>query len=301
MASNLKANLYKGAYSLFNSPMLLDGKIVAQAIKDQVQKEIIALKDHKKQFPGLAVVLIGNDPASEVYVGHKIKACQEIGIKSFQHRLPQDTSEKKVLDLIQTLNQDSKVHGILVQMPVPKHIDYAKVLDALEPMKDVDGLAPANIGLGWSGRPRVLPCTPAGIIEILKYYKIPMVKKNAVVVGRSDIVGKPMAQLFLKEDATVTICHSQTQKLKEITSAADIVVLAVGKKQFFTKDYFAKEAVVIDVGIHRLENGKLCGDACFDEVKDHVRAITPVPGGVGPMTIAMLVKNTFELYKLQNK
>jgi len=281
--------------------MLLDGKIVAKAIKDQVQKEVAALRDYKKPTPGLAVILIGNDPASEVYVGHKIKACQELGIESFPHKLPQDTSEETVLALIRKLNQDSKVHGILVQMPVSKHIDYTKILDTLHPLKDVDGLTPTNIGLGWSGRPRSLPCTPAGIIEILKYYNIPMAKKNAVVVGRSDIVGKPAAQLLLKEDATVTICHSQTQNLKATTSQADIVILAVGKKQFFTKDYFAKEAVVIDVGIHRLESGKLCGDAVFDDVQDHVRAITPVPGGVGPMTIAMLMKNTLELYKLQNR
>jgi methylenetetrahydrofolate dehydrogenase (NADP+)/methenyltetrahydrofolate cyclohydrolase len=279
--------------------LLLDGKVVAATLKNQLKKDIEKLQSEYQKKPGLAVVMVGDDPASAVYVGHKIKTCQELGIESFHHHLPKDTSEKKLLDLIEELNVDKKVHGILVQMPVPDHISYDKVLDAISPTKDVDGLTATNIGLAWSGRGRIYPCTPAGIIEILNYYKISIERKNVVVVGRSDIVGKPMAQMFLERNATVTICHSKTKGLEDFTKDADIVVVAVGKRNYFTKDFFTSDSVVIDVGMHRLEKGLLCGDVFFKDVDGLVRAITPVPGGVGPMTIVMLMKNTLKLYELQ--
>ena len=279
--------------------ILLDGKPVAKAIKDEVKARVSGLKSK----PGLAVILVGNDPASEVYVGHKIKTCKELGIESFLHRLSESDSPEKLYAQIEELNKNKNVHGILVQMPLPKNFGqevYAKVLDLIDPKKDVDGLTPENVGLAWSGRARVYPCTPSGIIEILNYYKISIERKNIVVVGRSDIVGKPMAELFLEKNATVTICHSKTKALEEFTKAADIVVLAVGKRNFFNKEYFTSDSVVIDVGMHRLEEGLLCGDVFYKDVQDNVRAITPVPGGVGPMTIAMLMKNTVKLYEAQN-
>jgi len=279
--------------------ILLDGKVVAANLKTQIKKDIESLQAKYNKKPDLAVVMVGEDPASAVYVGHKIKTCKELGIESFHHHLPKDTPEKKLLDLIEELNANKKVHGILVQMPVPDHISYEKVLDAIDPLKDVDGLSPTNIGLAWSGRARVYPCTPAGIIEILKHYHIALERKHVVVVGRSDIVGKPMAQMFLERNATVTICHSKTKGLEDITKQGEIVVLAVGKRNYFTKDFFTSDSVVIDVGMHRLEQGLLCGDVFFKDVQDMVRAITPVPGGVGPMTIVMLMKNTLKLFEIQ--
>jgi methylenetetrahydrofolate dehydrogenase (NADP+)/methenyltetrahydrofolate cyclohydrolase len=278
--------------------ILLDGKQVAKAIKDRVKTQTQTYKNNSIQ-PGLAVVLVGNDPASEVYVGHKIKTCKELGIESFLHRLNANDEPQKLYDLISQLNKNPSVHGILVQMPLPKNFSENKVLDLIDPKKDVDGLTPENVGLAWSGRARVYPCTPSGIIEILNFYKISIERKNVVVVGRSEIVGKPMAQMFLEKNATVTICHSKTKSLEEFTKAADIVVVAVGKRNFFGQDFFTSDSVVIDVGMHRLEEGLLCGDVFFKDVEDKVRAITPVPGGVGPMTIAMLMQNTLKLYDQQ--
>lgn len=278
--------------------ILLEGKQVAKAIKDRVKTQTQSYKSNPIQ-PGLAVVLVGNDPASEVYVGHKIKTCKELGIESFLHRLNDTDDPQKLYDLILELNKNTAVHGILVQMPLPKNFSVNKVLDLIDPKKDVDGLTPENVGLAWSGRARIYPCTPSGIIEILNFYKISIERKNVVVVGRSEIVGKPMAQMFLERNATVTICHSKTKALEEVTKTADIVVLAIGKRNFFGKDFFTSDSVVIDVGMHRLEKGLLCGDVFFKEVEGHVRAITPVPGGVGPMTIAMLMQNTLKLYEQQ--
>lgn len=249
--------------------------------------------------PGLAVVLVGGDPASQVYVGHKVKACEELGLASFKHALPENTSQSDLNSLIEKLNKDEAVDAILVQSPLPKHLSFSEVLDRIAPHKDADGLTPENVGLAWSGRPRVVPCTPAGIIELLKHYQVSLERKHVVVIGRSDIVGKPMAQLFLQNNATVTICHSKTKALEEVSKQADIVVAAIGKRNYFTKEFFDRDAVVIDVGIHRLEEGMLCGDVFFKDVKDSVRALTPVPGGVGPLTIAMLMQNTVTLAELK--
>lgn len=275
--------------------ILLDGKQVATAIKDRVKAQVSGFA----RKPGLAVVLVGDDPASEVYVGHKIKTCKELGIESFLYRISASDDPQKLYDQITELNRDENVHGILVQMPLPKNFSEEKVLDLIDPKKDVDGLTPENIGLAWSGRARVYPCTPSGIIEILNYYKISIERKNVCIVGRSEIVGKPMAQMFLEKNATVTICHSKTKSLEDHTKAADIVVIAVGKRNFFGKDFFTSDSIVIDVGMHRLEQNLLCGDVFFKDVNEKVRAITPVPGGVGPMTIAMLMQNTVKLYELQ--
>ena len=275
--------------------ILLDGKQVAKAIKDRILAQVSQLQNK----PGLAVVLVGDDHASQVYVNHKIKTCKELGIESYLHKISADDSPQKLYDLIAELNQSNKVHGILVQFPLPQNFSQNKVLDLIDPKKDVDGLTPENVGLAWSGRARVYPCTPSGIIEILKFYQIALERKNVVVVGRSEIAGKPMAQMLLEQNATVTICHSKTKGLEEITKAADIVIIAVGKRNFFGKDYFSNESIVIDVGMHRLEEGLLCGDVFFRDVEETVRAITPVPGGVGPMTIAMLMQNTIKLYELQ--
>ena len=275
--------------------LLLDGKQVAKAIKDRVKTQVSGLKSK----PGLAVVLVGNDPASEVYVGHKIKTCKELGIESFLYRVEATDAPEKLYEQILELNKNESVHGILVQMPLPKNFSEEKVMDLIDPKKDVDGLTPENVGLAWSGRARVYPCTPSGIIEILNHYKVSIERKHVVVVGRSEIVGKPMAQMFLERNATVTICHSKTKSLEEFTKRADIVVVAVGKRNFFGKDFFTSDTVVIDVGMHRLEKGLLCGDVFFKDVNENVRALTPVPGGVGPMTIAMLMQNTVKLYEQQ--
>ncbi len=279
--------------------ILLEGKPVAQNIKARVSERAKSFLNTFGRKPGLAVVLVGGDPASQVYVGHKVKACEELGLASFRHALPEDISQAELNLLIENLNKDSLVDGILVQSPLPKHLSFSEVLDRIAPQKDADGLTPENVGLAWSGRPRVVPCTPAGIIELLKYYQISLERKNVVVIGRSDIVGKPMAQLFLQNNATVTICHSKTKALEEVAKQADIVVAAIGKRNYFTKEFFDRDAVVIDVGIHRLEQGMLCGDVFFKDVKESVRAITPVPGGVGPLTIAMLMQNTVTLAELR--
>lgn len=273
--------------------ILIDGKKISAEIKDELKVKAAALKEAGKEAC-LAVILVGNDPASTVYVGNKKKACEYVGIKSLSYELPEETSEAELLELIDKLNKDSSVNGILVQLPLPKHINEDKVIESIAPEKDVDGFHPMSVGNLCIGRPGFVSCTPAGIIQLLKRNGIEMTGKNCVIVGRSNIVGKPMALLMLRENATVTVCHSRTKDLKAVTSQADILIVAIGKPMFITADYVKEGAVVIDVGIHRKEDGKLCGDVAFDEVAPKTSAITPVPGGVGPMTIAMLMNNCVE-------
>ncbi len=275
----------------------IDGKLISQELKDELKEEVAQLKAAGKNCC-LAVIQVGNDPASSVYVGNKKKACAYIGIESRSYELPYETTEEELLALIDRLNADSGVHGILCQLPLPKHIDEQKVTQAISPFKDVDGFHPQNVGSLVIGRQGFVSCTPAGIIELLHRYDIPIAGKHCVVIGRSNIVGKPMALLMLKENATVTVCHSRTQNLKEICRQADILIVAIGRPEYITADYVKEEAVVIDVGIHRNENNKLCGDVKFDEVEPIASAITPVPGGVGPMTIAMLMNNCVEAMKM---
>ena len=276
---------------------LIDGKQISKEVKDELRKEVEFLKQQGKNCC-LAVIQVGNDPASSVYVGNKKKACEAIGIESLAYELPDTTTEEEVLSLIEDLNNNDKVHGILCQLPLPKHIDEDKVIQAISPKKDVDGFHPQNVGALTIGQQGFVSCTPAGIIELLKRSNIEMEGKQCVVIGRSNIVGKPMALLMLRENATVTVCHSRTKNLKEICKQADILIVAIGKPLFVTSDYVKEGAVVIDVGIHRNENNKLCGDVKFDEVESHTSFITPVPGGVGPMTIAMLMHNCVEAMKL---
>jgi methylenetetrahydrofolate dehydrogenase (NADP+) / methenyltetrahydrofolate cyclohydrolase len=278
---------------------ILDGKSVAKKVRETVRIEAEALMHKYQAKPGLAVVLVGDDSASQVYVGSKLKACAELGFASFEHRVPANISMVDLKALIVDLNQDDKVHGILVQLPLPKSLDEYEVISTISPLKDVDGLAAENIGLLAKNKTRVAPCTPSGVIEILKFYGHDVKGLNAVVVGRSQIVGLPMAQLLLQQDATVTVCHSKTKDLRSFTKAADLVVVAAGRANMLGKDDFKKDAIVIDVGIHRLDSGKLCGDVKFEELQGHAKAATPVPGGVGPMTIAMLMKNTLDLFKIQ--
>ena len=272
---------------------IIDGKKISQQIKDELKEEVAALKEQGKTFT-LAVIQVGSDPASSVYVGNKKKACAYIGIESRAFELPEETTEEELLKLVQELNQDSAVGGILVQLPLPDHIDEDKVLLAISPKKDVDGFHPENVGNLSIGRPGFVSCTPAGVIQLLKRSGIEIEGKECVVLGRSNIVGKPMAMLLLWENGTVTVCHSRTKNLKEITKRADILVVAIGKPKFVDASYVKEGAVVIDVGIHRNEENKLCGDVDFDSVAPHTSAITPVPGGVGPMTIAMLMSNCVE-------
>ncbi len=280
---------------------LIDGKAISQAIRDEVRDEIAAggIK------ASLAVVLVGNDPASTVYVNNKKKACEYCGIRSVSYELPEDTTEEKLLSLIDELNNDPEINGILVQLPVPKGINEDHVIEAISPMKDVDGFSKASVGALSIGDKGFVSCTPAGIIELLKRSDIDIDGKRCVVVGRSNIVGKPAAMLLLRENGTVTVTHSHTKDLASITREADILVVAIGKPEFITAEYVKPGAAVIDVGIHRLDpeknNGKkLCGDVKFDEVEPVAGYITPVPGGVGPMTIAMLMKNTVAAYKMQH-
>ena len=280
---------------------LIDGKAISQAIRDEVRDEIAAggIK------ASLAVVLVGNDPASTVYVNNKKKACEYCGIRSVSYELPEDTTEEKLLSLIDELNNDPEINGILVQLPVPKGINEDHVIEAISPMKDVDGFSKASVGALSIGDKGFVSCTPAGIIELLKRSDIDIDGKRCVVVGRSNIVGKPAAMLLLRENGTVTVTHSHTKDLAATTREADILVVAIGKPEFITAEYVKPGAAVIDVGIHRLDpeknNGKkLCGDVKFDEVEPVAGYITPVPGGVGPMTIAMLMKNTVAAYKMQH-
>lgn len=277
---------------------IIDGKAISTQIKDELKEKVQALKESGKEVT-LAVIQVGNDPASSVYVGNKKKACEYIGIRSLAYELPEETIEKDLLELIDELNDRKDVNGILVQLPLPKHIDEDKVINRISPKKDVDGFHPASVGALCIGQPGFVSCTPAGIIQLLKRSGISIAGKECVVIGRSNIVGKPMSLLLLRENATVTIAHSKTEDLQAVAKRADILVVAVGRPKMITKDYVKEGAVVIDVGIHRMENNKLCGDVDYDDVAPISSAITPVPGGVGPMTIAMLMHNCVESINLQ--
>ncbi len=270
---------------------ILDGKAVSAAVKQEVKTEVEALKQ-KGISVGLAVIIVGENPASRTYVNNKKKACAEAGIVSEEYALPESTTQAELLDLIDTLNKKDSIHGILCQLPLPKHLDEKAVIAAINPEKDVDAFHAVNVGHIMIGDYSFLPCTPAGIMEMLKYYNIPVAGKECVVIGRSNIVGKPMAMLLLQQNGTVTVCHSKTVHLAAVTARADILVAAVGIPKFVTADMVKDGAVVIDVGMDRDENGKLCGDVDFDAVAPKASYITPVPGGVGPMTIATLLKNT---------
>lgn len=282
---------------------ILDGKAVSQRVKDDLKKETEKFVKDNGFAPGLAVVIVGNDPASRVYVNSKKRACEEIGYYSEEHALCESTTEDELLNLVEKLNNDDKIHGILVQLPLPKHINEETIINAINPKKDVDAFHPVNVGKIMIGNFDFLPCTPAGVMELIKESGISLEGKNCVVIGRSNIVGKPQAMLLLHKNATVTICHSKTKNLKEIAQTADVLVVAVGRTQMITGDYIKEGAVVIDVGMNRLENKKLVGDVDFESASKKASYITPVPGGVGPMTIAMLMKNTLTAAKkaLENK
>ncbi len=273
---------------------LIDGKALAAKMQGKLAEKTAQLKKEKGIVPGLVVILVGEDPASQVYVRNKERSALAAGFKSQVVRLAESTTEEQLLDLIETYNQDADWHGILVQLPLPAHIDEEKVLFAISPEKDVDGFHPTNMGKLWSGHAVMVPSTPAGIMEMFKEYQVDLTCKNAVVIGRSNIVGKPMAQLLMDAHATVTIAHSRTKNLAELARQADILVVAIGRGHFVTKDFVKEGAVVIDVGMNRDENGKLIGDVKFDEVAPVASLITPVPGGVGPMTITMLMEQTYE-------
>ena len=277
---------------------LIDGKAISAQIKEEVKEKVAALKEQGREVT-LAVIQVGNDPASTVYVGNKKKACEYIGIRSLAYELPEETPEEELLQLIRQLNDRDDVNGILVQLPLPAHMDEDKVIRTISPQKDVDGFHPQSVGALSIGQPGFDSCTPAGVIQLLKRTGVEIDGKECVIVGRSNIVGKPMALLMLRENATVTVCHSHTKDLKEVTKRADILIVAIGKPKFITKEYVKEGAVVIDVGIHRGADGKLCGDVDYDDVASITHAITPVPGGVGPMTIAMLMNNCVEAKGLQ--
>ena len=279
---------------------IIDGKAISAQIKDELKEKVAAMKTAGVEVT-LAVIQVGSDPASGVYVGNKKKACGYIGINSLAYELPEETSERELLGLIGELNGRRDVNGILVQLPLPKQIDEDKVIAAIHPDKDVDGFHPQSVGKLCIGQPGFVSCTPAGIIQLLKRSGIEIAGKECVVIGRSNIVGKPMALLLLRENGTVTVAHSKTENLKEVTRRADILVAAVGRPKMITREYVKEGAVVIDVGIHRNENNKLCGDVDYEDVAPVCSAITPVPGGVGPMTIAMLMNNCVESVKLQAK
>ena len=279
---------------------IIDGKLVSQTIRGSIKDEVSALKAELGITPGLAVVLVGDDPASAVYVRNKHKACIDAGIESYVITMPADTKEDDLLAKIDELNADKNVNGILVQLPLPKHICEDNVINRISPEKDVDAFHPANVGKILIGNYDFLPCTPAGIMDLLAFYNIDIGGKECVVLGRSNIVGKPMSLLLLGKNGTVTTCHSRTKNLSEVTKHADILVVAIGRAEFVTADMVKPGAVVIDVGINRLESGKLVGDVKFDEVSELASAITPVPGGVGPMTITTLLKNTLTAARKQN-
>lgn len=276
----------------------IDGKAISQQIKDELKEKVEGYKAQGKEI-SLAVILVGNDPASAVYVGNKKKACEYIGINSVSYELPESTTKEELLGIIDKLNKDDKINGILVQLPLPAHINEDEVIKAISPDKDVDGFHPENVGRLSIGQKGFVSCTPAGVIELLKRSNIDIEGKNCVVIGRSNIVGKPMSLLLLRENGTVTITHSRTKNLKEYTKNADILVVAIGKPKFIDADYVKEGACVIDVGIHRGEDGKLCGDVDYESVKEVAGALTPVPGGVGPMTIAMLMKNCVESVEME--
>ena len=279
---------------------IINGKVISQAVKDRIHAEVEELKA-QGIVPGLAVIIVGNDPASKVYVGSKERTCIELGMYSEKYELPEDTTNEQLLALIDKLNKNDKVHGILCQLPLPRHLDEKSVIDAIDPKKDVDAFHAVNVGKIMIGDYDYLPCTPAGIMEMLKFMNIDPCGKHCVIIGRSNIVGKPMAMLMLHANATVTICHSKTVGLKEICREADILVAAVGKTYFVTPDMVKPGAVVIDVGMNRNSEGKLCGDVDYEKVEPLCSAITPVPGGVGPMTIAMLMQNTLTAAKRSKK
>ena len=278
---------------------IIDGKAVSAEVKAKAAFEVAKLKE-KGIIPGLAVVLVGNDPASRTYVTHKEKDCASVGIYSEEYALPEDTSQEELLSLVRTLNRKQAIHGILVQLPLPKGLNAEAVIETIDPQKDVDAFHPSNVGRIMIGNYRFVPCTPAGVMELLHHESISPEGKRCVVIGRSNIVGKPMAMLLMHENGTVTVCHSKTRDLKKICAEADILVAAVGKPKFVTADMVKPGAVVIDVGMDRDENGKLCGDVDFAQVEPVASRITPVPGGVGPMTRAMLLKNTITAAKIQN-
>lgn len=278
---------------------IIDGKLISTDIKDEVQKEVIELRD-KGISPSLAVILVGENPASQVYVRNKKRACEYCGIKSLSYELPDSTSEEELLALIESLNLDPTCNGILVQLPLPKHIDEDKVLLKIDPKKDVDGFHPYNVGLLSIGKAKLKACTPAGCIELIKRSGVDITGKKCVVVGRSNIVGKPVGMLLLAENGTVITTHSKTKDLAEVCRQADILVAAIGKPRFITGDMVKEGVTVIDVGINRMDDGKLCGDVDFDSVEPKAEYITPVPGGVGPMTIAMLMKNCLTACRMQN-
>lgn len=277
---------------------IIDGKAIAAQIKEEVKEKIAVLKEQGKEVT-LAVIQVGKDSASSVYVGNKKKACAYVGIRSLAYELPEETAQTELLELIGELNDRKDVNGILVQLPLPGHIDEEAVLNAINPLKDVDGFHPQNVGALCIGKPGFVSCTPAGIIQLLKRSGIEIAGKECVVIGRSNIVGKPMALLLLRENGTVTVAHSRTQNLQEVCRRADILIVAIGKPRFITADYIKEGAIVIDVGIHRNEQNKLCGDVAYESVESRCQAITPVPGGVGPMTIAMLMNNCVESLSLQ--
>ncbi|NLA39824.1 MAG: bifunctional methylenetetrahydrofolate dehydrogenase/methenyltetrahydrofolate cyclohydrolase FolD [Smithella sp.] len=278
--------------------IIIDGTKIAQDIRRSVREETLAFTEKTGVVPGLAVVLAGDDPASKVYVGRKAKACAEAGFLSREYKLPADVGEAELLALISDLNSDRQIHGILVQLPLPKHIPTDKIIAAIDPNKDVDGFHPANVGRLVTGSPLFVPCTPRGIMELIARTGISLSGKDAVVIGRSNIVGKPMALLLLAQNATVTMCHSKTKDLPAVARRADVLIAAIGKPCMITADMVKEGAVVVDVGVNRLESGKLAGDVAFDEVAPKTSAITPVPGGVGPMTIAMLMRNTLDAAKM---
>lgn len=278
---------------------IIDGKALAQSIKENIAREVAALKE-KGVTPGLAVILVGDDPASKVYVNNKKKACAQVGIYSEEYLLPADTDEKTLLDLIAKLNADKNISGVLLQAPIPPHLDYRKISETISPDKDVDAFHPYNVGKIMIGDFDFVPCTPAGVIELIKSTGTEIAGKNCVVIGRSNIVGKPQAMLLLKENGTVTVCHSKTKDIAAFTRGADILVVAVGKAGFVNGDMIKPGAVVIDVGMNRNAEGKLCGDVDFASAEPVASYITPVPGGVGPMTVTMLLKNTVKAAKLAN-
>lgn len=278
-------------------PKIINGKEIAAQIKEELKLKVDEFKKNNNTIT-LAVIQVGTDPASSVYVGNKKKACAYVGIESLSYELREETTQEEILNIIKELNDRKDVNGILVQLPLPKHINEDLVIQSIDPKKDVDGFHPQSVGALSIGQKGFISCTPAGIIELLKRSNIEVEGKECVIIGRSNIVGKPMALLLLRENGTVTICHSKTKNLKEVTRRADILVVALGRTKFVTKDYVKEGAVIIDVGINRDENGKLCGDVDYEDVFDKVSAITPVPGGVGPMTIAMLMHNCVESVSL---
>lgn len=278
---------------------IIDGKKISAEIKNELKQQVAGLKEKGLEIT-LAVVQVGNNPASSVYVKNKKNACEYIGIRSLAYELPEETTQEELMHLIDELNESVSVHGILVQLPLPEHIDEDRIIKAIAPKKDVDGFHPQSVGALSIGQKGFVSCTPAGIIELLKRSGIEMEGKECVIVGRSNIVGKPMALLMLRENATVTICHSHTKNLKEVCKRADILIASIGKPKFFNHEYVKEGAVVIDVGIHRNEQNKLCGDVDYEDVFPYVSAITPVPGGVGPMTIAMLMHNCVQAAEMEN-